>query len=49
MAYSFDEGLDQFARRHPWLMLTATILLGVLTTLILVYNTEDTAIVYRAF
>lgn len=41
--------LDAFGRRHPRLMLWATIVLAVLTTLVLVYHTKDTAIVYRAF
>jgi hypothetical protein len=41
--------LDQIGRRHPRLMLIATVLLGVVTMLILIYNSKDTAIVYRAF
>jgi hypothetical protein len=41
--------LDQFGIRHPRLMLMGTIGLGVVTVLILIYNTKDTAIVYRAF
>ena len=41
--------LDEFGRRNPRLMLWATILMGVVTVLVLVYNTKDTAIVYRAF
>jgi len=49
MADSFHERLDRFGRRHPRLMLAATVVVGILTTLILVYNTKDTAIVYRAF
>jgi hypothetical protein len=44
-----EDKLDQFGRRHPRLMLATTIFLGVLTTLILIYNSKDTAIVYRAF
>jgi len=49
MADSLHAGLDRFGRRHPRLMLAATIVFGIATTLILVYNTKDTAIVYRAF
>ena len=43
------ERLDRFGRRHPRLMLGTTILVGIATVLILIYNTKDTAIVYRAF
>jgi hypothetical protein len=43
------ERLDRFGRRHPRLMLWATVLLGMATALILVYNTKDTTVVYRAF
>ena len=49
MTDSFDDRLDRFERAHPRLMLAATILLGVVTTLVMVYSTNDTAIVYRAF
>ena len=41
--------LDQFGREHPGLMLSATIVLAIFTTLVLIYNTKDTVIVYRAF
>jgi hypothetical protein len=41
--------LDRFGRRHPSLMLWTTIALAIVTTLILIYNTKDQAIVYRAF
>ena len=41
--------LDQFGRRHPTLLLCATIFLASVTTLILIYNTKDPGIVYRAF
>ena len=41
--------LDRFGRRHPGLMLGATIVLAVVTTLVVIYNTQTTAIVYRAF
>ena len=44
-----EDKLDQFGRRYPRLMLAATIFIGVTTTLILIYNSKDTAIVYRAF
>jgi hypothetical protein len=49
MFESLGGRLDQFGRRHPRLMLAATVALAVVTTLILIYNTKDTAIVYRAF
>jgi hypothetical protein len=49
MAEWLGERLDRFGRRHPRLMLWATVTLGVVTVLILIYNTRDTAIVYRAF
>ena len=49
MGDSFRERLDQFGRRHPRLMLGTTIIVAILTTLIVIYNTKDTAIVYRAF
>jgi hypothetical protein len=49
MADSFHAVLDRFFRRHPRLTLAATIALGIATTLILVYNTKETAIVYEAF
>jgi hypothetical protein len=41
--------LDRFGLEHPRMMLWTTILLGAVTALILIYNTKDTAIVYRAF
>jgi hypothetical protein len=41
--------LDRFGRRHPSLMLWATVALAIATTLIVIYNTQDQAIVYRAF
>ena len=41
--------LDRFAQRRPSLMLWATIALAVATLLIVIYNTKDQAIVYRAF
>jgi hypothetical protein len=47
--FLLSERLDQFGRQHPGLMLWATIVLAIATTLILVYNTKDEAIVYRAF
>ena len=43
------ERLDDFGRRHPRLMLGTTIVMAVLTTLVVIYNAKDTAIVYRAF
>jgi hypothetical protein len=46
---SFYSRLDQFGRRHPRLMLSATVILAIVTTLILIYNTKDQGIVYRAF
>jgi len=49
MANAFADRLDQFGRRHPRLMLASTIFLGVVTTIILIYNSKDTAIVYKAF
>jgi hypothetical protein len=49
MADLLEDRLDRFARRHPRLMLVSTVLLGVITTLILIYYSKDTAIVYRAF
>jgi hypothetical protein len=49
MADSLGGRLDRFGRRHPGLMLGATIVLAVVTTLIVIYNTKTTAIVYRAF
>ncbi len=49
MADSLEDRLDRLAQRHPRLMLAATIVLGILTTLILIYNSNDTRIVYRAF
>lgn len=49
MVDSLLRQLDQFGRRHPTLMLSATVLLAIFTTLVLIYNTNDTAIVYRAF
>jgi hypothetical protein len=49
MATSLHERLDQFGRRHPRLMLATTIFVGFVTTLILVYHTRDTTIVYKAF
>lgn len=49
MFETWGEAIDGFFRRHPGLMLGATILLAVITTLIVIYNTKDTAIVYRAF
>jgi hypothetical protein len=41
--------LDQYGRRHPGRMFWATIGLAIVTTLILIYNTKDQVIVYRAF
>jgi len=49
MAYSLHERLDQFGRRHPRLMLATTILVGIFATVILIYKTQDTTIVYKAF
>jgi hypothetical protein len=49
MANPFADWLDRLGRRHPGLMLAATILLGIVTTLVLIYNSKDTAIVYKAF
>jgi hypothetical protein len=49
MANSLCDRLDRFGRRHPRLMLATTILMAIVTTLILIYNTKDTAVVYRAF
>lgn len=40
---------DRLARRYPRLMLWTTIVLAIVTTLIVIYNTKDQAIVYRAF
>ena len=41
--------IDQYGRRHPRLMMLFTLLLGIVTTLVLIYHTQETAIVYRAF
>lgn len=41
--------LDQFGRRHSRLMLAATVVALIVTTLILLYKSTDTAIVYEAF
>jgi hypothetical protein len=49
MAASWYVRLDQFGLRHPRLMLGATIVVAILTTLIVIYNTNDAAIVYKAF
>lgn len=49
MAEWLGERSDRFGREHPRLMLWATALLGMATVLILLYNTKDTTIVYRAF
>jgi hypothetical protein len=49
MANPVEDWLDRLGRRHPGLMLAATILLGVATTIVLIYNSKDTAIVYKAF
>ena len=49
MANLLTDPLDRLGRRHPRLMLVATILLGIVTTLVLIYNSKDTAIVYKAF
>jgi hypothetical protein len=49
MPDSFHDRLDQFGRKHPRLMLWSTIVVAVVTTLIMIYNTTDTAIVYKAF
>ena len=49
MADALRRRLDAFGRQHPRLMLLATVAAAVAITLILVYNTKDTAIVYRAF
>jgi hypothetical protein len=49
MADRLTERLDKLGRRYPRLMLATTIVVVIMTTLILVYNSKDTAIVYRAF
>jgi hypothetical protein len=49
LATSLQDRLDRFGRRHPRLFLAAMIVIAIATTLILIYNTKDTAIVYRAF
>ena len=49
MANSLNARFDELGRRHPRLMLGLTILVAIITTLIVVYNAKDTAIVYRAF
>jgi hypothetical protein len=49
MADALHDRIDQIGRRHPRLMLWTTIMLAILTTLILIYNTQDQGIVYRAF
>jgi hypothetical protein len=49
MPDSLQDRFDQFGRRHPRIFLATTILLAIVTTLILIYNTKDTAILYRAF
>jgi hypothetical protein len=49
MANSADSWLDELGRRHPRLMLGLTICVAIFTTLIVIYNTKDTAIVYKAF
>ena len=49
MANRLRERLDRFGLEHPRMMLWATVLLGIGTVLILIYNTKDTTIVYRAF
>ncbi len=49
MPDSFPDRLDQFGRGHPQLMLWGTIVVAVVTTLIMIYTTTDTAIVYKAF
>lgn len=49
MPDSVSDRLNLFGRRHPQLMLWGTILAAVVTTLIMIYNTKDTAIVYKAF
>lgn len=49
MADSLQDRLDRFGRRRPGLLLAATILMAIVTTLVLLFNTKDTAIVYKAF
>ena len=46
---SNDWNLDQLGRKHPTLMLWTTIAMAVLTTLIVIYNSKEQAIVYKAF
>jgi hypothetical protein len=40
---------DRLARRYPSLMLWVTIAMAIVTTLIVIYNTKDQNIVYKAF
>ena len=49
MANSLDARFDELGRRHPRLLLGLTIFVAIITTLVVVYSTKDTAIVYRAF
>ncbi len=44
-----DEQIDQFERNHPRLMVVVTIAMAVFTLLILIHNSVDQEILYKAF
>jgi hypothetical protein len=46
---SLLDRLDRSGRRHPTLMLAVTVAAVIVTTLVLIYKLDDTAIVYKAF
>jgi hypothetical protein len=49
MIDTFGARLDSYGRRHPRLMLWATIALAVVTTLVVIYNSTETEVIYKAF
>ena len=48
MPETFAPRLRPFGRRHPRLMLWTTIVLAVVTTLVVIYNTTEPSL-YKAF
>ena len=43
------EKLDDFGRRHPWLMLILVIIMAAVVTPILLYMNEGPVVLYQAF
>jgi hypothetical protein len=49
MVDSIHDRLERFWRGHPGLLLAVTIVTAMLTTLLLLVNSQDHAILYKAF